>query len=445
MPRRKAGKRAERPDDRDGVQAGREIMSESAQQRGPDRNAESGDPDVLLVRLAVDGLDADLSLRARVANLLQVDAGVRVHLNGGELDVNGVHAEAQLRVRLEQLTRILGRALDTLDANPQIIEALARTAVTTVDDVNRSAQQLAPGSMGAAEVRGSARRSNGVLQEFGQQVGTVGAVADRAQPGPGRPGPGAGQPGAGRPGPAQPGAGRSEAGPGGPGAVSGRSEAALGGPGAGPGRPEAGPGGAGKGPGGTGPHAGGPGPSAGGPGSQAGGPGSGEKPQPESGGPEGRRPEGRPHEESRQAEGQRHEEPGQPERDRREEPRQVEGQRREESRQPEGKRHEERHHPEGQRAANPGDGKRPAGADRGDEGPTGSSTGERGNRPDQSAGPGPSPSGDRDGGGGLLGGAQSAAQLAEQAGETLRQAGRSVWEAIQSGVAQHRQQGRRDE
>ncbi|NYH44334.1 hypothetical protein HNR22_004061 [Micromonospora jinlongensis] len=396
-------------------------MSESAQQRGPDRNVESGDPDVLLdipkvsvdsIRLAVDGLDADLSLRARVANLLQVDAGVRVHLNGGELDINGVHAEAQLRVRLEQLTRILGRALDTLDTNPQIIEALARTAATTVDDVNRSAQQLAAG---AAEVRAAARRSNGVLQEFGQQAGAAGPVADRAQPGPGRPGPDASQPGAGRPGPGGPGAGPGGpgAGPGGQGSGSGRLEAVRGGPGAGPGRPGAGPGGERAGAGGPGPHAGGPGPSAGGPGSQAGGPGSGEKSQPESGAPQGgRAAEGRPHEEPRHAEG---------------------------------RRHGERHHPEGQRAAAPGEGKRPAGAERDAEGPAGSSTGERGNRPDQSAGPGPSPSGDRDGGGGLLGGAQSAAQLAEQAGETLRQAGRSVWEAIQSGVAQHRQQGHRDE
>ncbi|MEU1361219.1 hypothetical protein ABZ356_15400 [Micromonospora zamorensis] len=422
-------------------------MSESAQQRGPDRNVESADPDVLLdipkvsvdsIRLAVDGLDADLSLRARVANLLQVDAGVRVHLSGGELDLNGVHAEAQLRVRLEQLTRILGRALDTLDNNPQIIEALARTAATTIDDVDRSAQQLASG---AAEVRAAARRSNGVLQEFGQQVGAVGAVADRAQPGPGRPGPGAGQPGPNRPGPH-----RSEAGPGGPGAGAGRSEAAQGVPGAGPGRPGAGPGGEGAGAGGPGPHAGGPGPSAGGPGSKAGGPGSGEKSQPESGGPEGRRTQaGRPHEEPRHAEGQRHEEARHPEGQRHEEPRHVEGQRREEARHPEGQRHGERHYPEGQRAAGPGEGKRPAGADRGAEGPAGSSTGEPGNRPDQSAAPGPSPSGDRDGGGGLLGGAQSAAQLAEQAGETLRQAGRSVWGAIQSGVAQHRQQGHRDE
>ncbi|MBM0274097.1 hypothetical protein [Micromonospora tarensis] len=179
-------------------------MSESRQQRGPDRDVDSTDPDVLLdipklsvdsIRLAVDGLDADLSLRARVANLLQVDAGVRVHLSGCELDVNGVHAEAQLRVRLEQLTRILGRALDTLDNDPQIIEALARTAGTAIDDVNRSTQQLAAG---AAEVRASAVHSDDVPKEPGRGVG---AAADRARPTPARPGldrPGPGRPGQGR-------------------------------------------------------------------------------------------------------------------------------------------------------------------------------------------------------------------------------------------------------
>ncbi|WP_433314972.1 hypothetical protein ACQP0U_01090 [Micromonospora sp. CA-269861] len=168
-------------------------MNESGQQREPDRNVDSGNPDVLLdipkvsvdsIRLAVDGLEADLSLRARVANLLQVDAGVRVRLSGGELDVNGVNAEAQLRVRLEQLTSILGRALDTLDNNPHIIEALARTAGTAVDDANRSAQQLAAG---AAEIKASSRRSEGVRDESGRQVG--------AGPGVGGPGPRAGGPG----------------------------------------------------------------------------------------------------------------------------------------------------------------------------------------------------------------------------------------------------------
>lgn len=174
-------------------------MSESgATEREPDPTSErlahqqagSTEPDVLLdipevsvdsIRLAVDGLDADLSLRARLANLLQLDAGVRVHLKGVELDITGVHAEALLKVRLEKLLTILDRALTTIDRNPQVIEALARTVETSVDDVNRSAQQLA-GEAGpllgqAGEQAGQAVREAG---QVGQQVGAVGAVADRS-------------------------------------------------------------------------------------------------------------------------------------------------------------------------------------------------------------------------------------------------------------------------
>ncbi|MEU7652489.1 hypothetical protein AB0C42_22730 [Micromonospora taraxaci] len=324
-------------------------MGENGQQRGADRNVDNVDPDVLLdipkvsvdsIRLAVDGLDADLSLRARVANLLQVDAGVRMHLSGVELDVNGVHAEAQLRVRLEQLTRILGRALDTLDSNPQIIESLARTA-TAVDDVNRSAQQLAAG---AAEVQASARRSDGVLDELGQQVGAVGAVADRDRPGPDRPG-------ADRPA---------------PGPVS--SE----------------------------PKAGGPGPRAGGPG-QAG-----------QARPAVQRPEAS-HREAREPDGPH-----------------------------EGSRPPERERPEGS-----GGGVRPAGAGRGSD----EAAGRPGGGPDRGPSGNGGPSGEGDGGlsAATQAAAQNAAQFAEQAGETLRQAGRSVWEAIQGGIAQHRPQSHRDE
>ncbi|SCG57083.1 hypothetical protein [Micromonospora humi] len=110
------------------------------------------EPDVLLdvpelsvdeIRLAVDGLDADLSLRARLANLLQLDAGVRVHLEGVELDITGVRAEALLKVRLEKLVQILDRALTTIDRNPELIDALARSVGATVDDVHRVAGQVA--------------------------------------------------------------------------------------------------------------------------------------------------------------------------------------------------------------------------------------------------------------------------------------------------------------
>ena len=110
------------------------------------------EPDVLLdvpeltvdeIRLAVDGLDADLSLRARLADLLQIDAGVRVHLKGVELDVTGVSAEALLKVRLEKLVRILDRALTTIDRNPQLIDALARSATAPP---RRSAVRSTPAS-----------------------------------------------------------------------------------------------------------------------------------------------------------------------------------------------------------------------------------------------------------------------------------------------------------
>lgn len=165
-------------------------MSESgATRREPDPASErlahrggGSEPDVLLdipevtvdqIRLSVEGLDADLSLRARLANLLQLDAGVRVHLEGVELDMTGVSAEALLKVRLEKLVQILDRALSTIDRNPHLIDVLARSVGGGTDDVNRAAQQLA---------------SAPVVDESGQRIGTVGAVADRAlREGVGRP------------------------------------------------------------------------------------------------------------------------------------------------------------------------------------------------------------------------------------------------------------------
>ncbi|MDG4803807.1 hypothetical protein [Micromonospora sp. WMMD980] len=63
-----------------------ERAREPTDERRPAAGTAETEPDVLLdvpelsvdeIRLAVDGLDADLSLRARLANLLQLDAGVR--------------------------------------------------------------------------------------------------------------------------------------------------------------------------------------------------------------------------------------------------------------------------------------------------------------------------------------------------------------------------------
>ncbi|WP_431728235.1 hypothetical protein [Verrucosispora sp. TAA-831] len=78
------------------------------------------------IRLSVDGLDADLSLRARVAGLVEIDAGARVRLEGVDLDITGAQAQALLKVRLEKLVTILDRALTTIDHNPQVIDAPGR-------------------------------------------------------------------------------------------------------------------------------------------------------------------------------------------------------------------------------------------------------------------------------------------------------------------------------
>ncbi|MFD6568663.1 hypothetical protein [Micromonospora profundi] len=277
-------------------------MSESAQQRKPDRTVD--DPDVLLdipkvsvdtLRLAVDGLDADLSLRARLANLLHIDAGVRVHLRGVELDVDGVQAEAQLRVRLEQLVTLLSKALDTIDNNPQVIEAIGRSAVVAIDDLSRGAEQV---TVRVADSSASAQHS-GVRDELRRRSATSGTIARPAPPGSERP--------------STPDQSRADA-----------------------------------------------------------------------TGPAGSRPGERP---------------------------------------PTGQGAADRA-PEGQ-----------GGSGQGSSGPGGSGQGSSGGQGGSGQGGGP---------GGAQAAAQSATQFAEQAGETLRQAGRSVWEAIQGGLAQHRPPDRRD-
>ncbi|WP_405428416.1 hypothetical protein [Micromonospora sp. NBC_00617] len=354
-------------------------MSENAQQRNPDRDVDAGDPDVLLdipkvsvdsIRLVVDGLDADISLRARLANLLQLDAGVRVHLQGVELDIDGVHAEAQLRVRLEQLVTLLGRALDTIDNNPQIIESLARAGSGALDDVNRGTQQLAAG---AAEVTALAQHS-GVRDELARQAGVPGELGDQTRTRPARP---AGS----RPTEGQ----RPES------RLEGRwpvDRASA----------QAHPTSAGQ-------------------------------------GSEGQRP----------PEGQDRQQPG--------------GDRSAATASATGKPADQ---PGGSPTPGPGESRASRGGSQGGQDgsggmPSGQGAGGQaagGQGGGGQAGGGQSGGGGGQGGGGQGGGgvssgahaaAQSAAQLAEQAGETLRQAGRSVWEAIQGGMAQHRQQGRRDQ
>ncbi|WP_262286735.1 hypothetical protein [Micromonospora sp. MA102] len=102
------------------------------------------DPDVVLqiphllvddICAEVDDLDAHVSLRARLGGLLQLDVGAQARLGTVRIDIRGVTTEATLEVRLDELNGILDRALSTIDRNPQIIEAVVRTADATAAGV----------------------------------------------------------------------------------------------------------------------------------------------------------------------------------------------------------------------------------------------------------------------------------------------------------------------
>jgi hypothetical protein len=156
------------------------------QGRGP-----SDEPDVFLdipqvhvgeIYFDVEDLDAHLSLRAKVANLVQIIAGVHVHVGKVELDMKEVDAEALLKVRLENLYDILDRVLTTLDRNPEVLQGLLNTVGSAVDDIGQSAQQaLGPGGAAAEAVDQVGGATQQAVQSGGAVSQTAGAAGQAAQ------------------------------------------------------------------------------------------------------------------------------------------------------------------------------------------------------------------------------------------------------------------------
>jgi hypothetical protein len=98
------------------------------------------------IYLAVDNLEAHVSLNAKVANLVQLTAGVDVSINKVVLNITGVRAQLQLVVRLENVRKIVDRALNVISENPDILTGLL-TAVeglltSTVNSIGQTVQRL---------------------------------------------------------------------------------------------------------------------------------------------------------------------------------------------------------------------------------------------------------------------------------------------------------------
>ena len=97
------------------------------------RRGHSDEPDVLLdvselrvdeITLEVEDLTAHVPLEANVLDLLKLHVGVDATLGGVKLTIKGVEAKVLLKVRLDNVARIIDRVFDTIDNNPEIIGQL---------------------------------------------------------------------------------------------------------------------------------------------------------------------------------------------------------------------------------------------------------------------------------------------------------------------------------
>lgn len=94
-------------------------------------------PNVHVGKLEIDveRLEAQLALRAQVANLVNLVAGVHVGVDRVKIDIEDVDASAVLKVRLQNVYNILERTLTTIDENPEVLQGVLETAGGAVEQV----------------------------------------------------------------------------------------------------------------------------------------------------------------------------------------------------------------------------------------------------------------------------------------------------------------------
>jgi pyruvate/2-oxoglutarate dehydrogenase complex dihydrolipoamide acyltransferase (E2) component len=104
-----------------------------------DRGETFGDPDVVLdvptlnveeIDLEVEDLQVRIALQAVLADLVQINVGLRAELGGVKLTVKGVEAQAQLKARLDNVRAIFSEVLESLQHSPQFF----RQALGPVND-----------------------------------------------------------------------------------------------------------------------------------------------------------------------------------------------------------------------------------------------------------------------------------------------------------------------
>src|SRR5918993_1404656 len=106
-----------------------------------DRGETYGDPDVLLdvptlnveeIDLEVEDLQVRVALQALLADLVQINVGLKAELGEVKLTVKGVEAQVQLKARLDNVRAIFSEVLESLQHSPQFFRQ-------TLESVNQTA------------------------------------------------------------------------------------------------------------------------------------------------------------------------------------------------------------------------------------------------------------------------------------------------------------------
>ena len=110
-------------------------------------------------------------------NLLKLTAGADASIDKVKLDIKGVHAQATLIVRLENVRAIIERTLQTLDNNPNIVAGLLNSVDNTVNTVGGVANNTV-GTVGG--IATSALRTGTVLNLAGAGLSEVSRATNAA-------------------------------------------------------------------------------------------------------------------------------------------------------------------------------------------------------------------------------------------------------------------------
>ena len=78
--------------------------------------------------LEVEELRAHISARAELAGFLNINVGVDAYVDKVKLNIKGVEAQVQLKVKLERILGSIDRALQAIDNNPQLLDPDFRRA-----------------------------------------------------------------------------------------------------------------------------------------------------------------------------------------------------------------------------------------------------------------------------------------------------------------------------